>query len=485
MNEPTGINQATLPMASRSTDCHGTPPLPGKPMPWLNGLLDRPSELTRWMREHGSPLNVLRPDQLSENVVRLRRQASELGLNLDIFFARKANKCLSMIDAAVDAGAGIDTASGPEVEQTLGAGVDPRRIVCTAAIKNDDLIKRCLDTGVLIVVDNIQELSAIESRRAGDNRRVDIAIRVSGFRHDDEKLPSRFGFDVDDLEELFDRCDDRGVCNIAGLQFHLNGYDANHRRAGLADCLSRVPGLRSRGHDVRFIDIGGGFPMVYGRSSQEAERFWEAHERSLISDTPPITWQRHRLGRQSDGRRVWGRPNVYPYWQSPIGPAWLREVLNGSIDGEPMLRRIESLDLTIRCEPGRALMDACGATIATVEFVKRSAAGDDLIGLAMNSTQCRTTFDDFLVDPIVVRMGSPGRPRTGYLVGAYCTESELLTWRRLQFPRGVEPGDLIAFPNTAGYLMHFRESRSHQFPLAKNLILGPDGPCLDAIDASA
>jgi len=70
----------------------------------------------------------------------------------------------------------------------------------------------------------------------------------------------------------------------------------------------------------------------------------------------------------------------------------------------------------------------------------------------------------------------------GYLVGAYCTESELLSVRRLEFPHGIERKDLIVFPNTAGYLMHFLESRSHQFPLAKNVVLSEDGLSLDPID---
>ncbi len=59
----------------------------------------------------------------------------------------------------------------------------------------------------------------------------------------------------------------------------------------------------------------------------------------------------------------------------------------------------------------------------------------------------------------------------GYLVGAYCIEDELLTWRRLRFPHGVSPGDMIVFVNTAGYQMHILESASHQIPLAANLIV--------------
>ena len=105
----------------------------------------------------------------------------------------------------------------------------------------------------------------------------------------------------------------------------------------------------------------------------------------------------------------------------------------------------------------------------------------------MNHTHCRTTAADFSVDPILIpaktRPTSP--PRTGYLVGAYCMEEEYITTRRLHFPNGVAAGDLIAFPNTAGYLMHFLESRSHQFDLPKNLILGKDSNgVLDPIDQS-
>ena len=56
----------------------------------------------------------------------------------------------------------------------------------------------------------------------------------------------------------------------------------------------------------------------------------------------------------------------------------------------------------------------------------------------------------------------------------------------MSFPQGVKPADLMVFPNTAGYLMHFLESRSHQFPLAQNVFVteGNAGAVtLDDIDA--
>ena len=125
-------------------------------------------------------------------------------------------------------------------------------------------------------------------------------------------------------------------------------------------------------------------------------------------------------------------------------------------------------------------------TVARVEFRKQRSDGTWLIGLAMNRTQVRSTSDDFMVDPLLLRpsgAGEPTEPTEAYLVGAYCIERELLSWRRFSFPEGVAVGDLVAFPNTAGYLMHILESSSHQIPLAANLVVGPDGPpTLDAID---
>ena len=136
-------------------------------------------------------------------------------------------------------------------------------------------------------------------------------------------------------------------------------------------------------------------------------------------------------------------------------------------------------------EPGRSLLDGCGMTVARVEFRKQRSDGTWLIGVAMNRTQMRSTSDDFLVDPLLLRPAGAGEPTEaieGYLVGAYCIERELISWRRFSFPHGVAVGDLIAFPNTAGYLMHILESASHQIPLARNLIVHDGEATLDPIE---
>jgi diaminopimelate decarboxylase len=182
-----------------------------------------------------------------------------------------------------------------------------------------------------------------------------------------------------------------------------------------------------------------------------------------------------------------GSPSVYPATQSPVRGEWLASLLDAwSPWGMTVSEELRSGGLRLHMEPGRALLDGCGLTVARVESRTQGSDGTWLIRLAMNHTQCRSAAD-FLVDPILLPTGDRSRatgPIEGYVVGANCIESELLTGRRLSFPRGVAVGDLVVFVNTAAYRMHILESAAHQIPLAKNLIPdGQDGWQLDPIDA--
>lgn len=117
----------------------------------------------------------------------------------------------------------------------------------------------------------------------------------------------------------------------------------------------------------------------------------------------------------------------------------------------------------------------CGITVARVIACKTNDAGDTFVTLEMNQTNCKTTSVDFAVDPILVPCERMKRPpaTTGYLVGNYCAEDDLITPRRMRFDHGAAAGDIVAFPNTAGYQMHFMESRGHQFDLPANVVIDP------------
>lgn len=463
--------------------CRGALPLDAFVEEWMADFFSD-DRLPGLIKEHGSPLNLISTASMRSNLDQLNQVSAERNLDFKVFFARKSNKCLAFVDQANRCGAGIDTASENEIQQAIDQGVEASQIICTAAVKNDSLIQRCLKNSICIAVDNRDELHVIVDHANKLACQAIVALRLGGFRHEGQKLPTRFGFDVDRDNTLLAELSDLPL-SVQGIHFHLDGYDARQRVTGIAQSLKWIQALRDLGHSPAFIDIGGGFPISYLRSAQQWDTFWQEHEKALLGQRESVTYRNHHLGRQQTEGKIFGKPNSYPYYQTPVRADWLASVLDAKIDGQTVATKLRNSHIQLRCEPGRSLMDGCGMTVAKVEFRKQNAEGDWLIGLSMNRTQCRTSSDDFLVDPILLPTGEgTSDPMTGFLVGAYCTESELLSLRRLRFPNGVRRGDLVVFPNTAGYFMHFLESRSHQFPLAKNVVVSDTGEpiALDLID---
>ncbi|TWU21661.1 Diaminopimelate decarboxylase [Novipirellula galeiformis] len=491
------FGQHDRPVQWLRSGCRGAVPLDGVLASWMVDVLCQPS-IHQWVEQFESPLNVLCEAPLEANVRALAAVAGDRNLDLQIHFARKANKCLRWIDVAKRLGIAIDVASGIELQQTLERGIEPAKIICTAAVKPVALLQQCVDHGVTIVIDNTDELLAIQSVASRSAHAAKIAIRMSGFQHRGQKLSSRFGIDVDDFASVvgsgFGLLADPSLA-VVGLHFHLDGSSIAQRVTAIEQVLPWVDELNRRGQQIKFIDMGGGIPVRYLQSQDQWTVFHQEHERSLLGLREAITLDRHGLGRIAGGGNVFGKLNSYPMYQAPVSADWFSQLLDHQLD--PIIAAESSVadairrrGLQLRCEPGRSLLDGCGMTVARVEFCKKHPSGYALIGLSMNRTQCRTTDDEFLVDPILltcagVRSTSRLQSVDGFFVGAYCTESEYLSLRRFHFPHGVARGDLIVFPNTAGYQMHFMESRSHQFPLAKNVFLQQpalDQASLDPID---
>ena len=463
--------------------CSGVAPLTGRLEPWQVALCERPDELDDLLAIYGSPLNLLNPEPLGRNAAALMEAAS--GVDLAIYFARKANKALTFVDEALSLGLGVDLAGERELIQALERGVPADALVMTAAVKPVTLLELCLESGTTIVLDNADELDRLVGLAPDDDAPAVVALRLApdlGLG----RAQTRFGMSAEEALALVAGRPPAGV-RVDGVHFHLDGYSAADRVTAISQGLALVDALREHGHAPSFIDIGGGFPMSYLESEDEWEGFWTAHGEALLGRTEPLTYEGHGLGLIPHGGELLGRRAVYPFHQRPVQGEWLGRVLAGQAAGTTVADAIRERGLVLRCEPGRALLDGCGLTAARVAHRKQRRDGTWLIGVEMNRTQCRSTSDDFMVDPLLVRPASAGPPTEaieGYLVGAYCIERELLTWRRLRFPHGVAVGDIVVFPNTAGYLMHILESSSHQIPLAANVVVRAGGPAvLDAIDA--
>lgn len=430
-----------------------------------------PDRLSSLLDEYGSPLNLIAPEAMARNASELASAAAERDVAHRLFFARKANKALALVDRARELGLGVDVASERELRQVLERGVTAGDVVVTAAVKPRGMLELCARSGATVAIDNADELGLLEAVAESAPRSCPVAVRLAPTDHE-PPAPTRFGMPADEIRTVF--AEPIGGLELTGVHFHLDGYSAADRAAAIAEALPLVDELREHGHAVGFLDIGGGVPMSYLDDEEDWRRFWEEHDRGLAGERDPITCDAHPIGKS------------YPAWQQPVRGEWLADVLDAPVGTGTVASALRDRGLELRLEPGRSILDGCGMTLARVEFRKRRPDGSWIAGLAMNRTQMRSTSDDFLVDPLLARprgAGRPTEPLEAYLVGAYCIERELLTWRRMAFPEGIAVGDIVAFPNTAGYLMHILESASHQIPLAANLVVGDGRPRLDPIDS--
>ena len=458
--------------------CHGVVPLTARTEAWMEDVLADPALCRDLLREHGSPVNLHDFSPLARNAGELVEAAGSRGVTCRVFVARKANKSLGLVDAATAAGHGIDVASLRELTQCLDRGVAPDDLIVSAAVKSDDLLRTALTAGVVVSLDNRDELDDVTRLAEAP---AAVALRMAAA---DPRIPdSRFGQTADAWVAALASAhgDGQGV-EVRGVHFHLNGYSAQERAIALREACSLVDRLRELGHRVSFIDMGGGVPMSYLSSGRQWRGFWHALDAGTEGR---LTWHGDRLGLiDPDSERP--SPALYPYWQEIVRGEWLGSILDDELDGRTVAAELVERGLELRCEPGRSVLDGCGMTLAAVAFTKTSRDGEQLVGLHMNRTQLRSTSADVLLDPRLVRDPDADTPRQvddAFLVGAYCIEEELLLRRRFSFPQGVSRTDTVAFLNTGGYLMHILESASHQLPLARNLVHTGEGWRLDDIDA--
>ncbi|MCV7121731.1 alanine racemase [Mycobacterium lacus] len=401
----------------------------------------------------GGPFHVVFAPRFARNLRAFTDVIASAGVAGQVFFAKKANKAGCWLRVCAQAGAGVDAASAPELVHALGCGVRGRDIVVTGPAKSEHLLWLAVRHGCLIAVDALDELDRLLALAGGDER-VRILLRVLP----DINPHSRFGLDSDELDAALQRCVQQpSRVSMEGFSFHLNGYEVKPRAQLAAQLIDRLVHARALGLAATSISIGGGFAVSY----LDAE-----------------TWARFlRESNETDFHAGKTFTHFYPYHQAPTGADMLAAILaHEDVCGEGTVGdKFARTGTKLLLEPGRALLDGAGCTVFPVQGFKRR--GDygivTVAGLSMSLSE-QWKSSEFLPDPTLwPEMSSDDHEPTGALRccvgGASCLEYDMLTWRKVALPRAPRHGDLLIYPNTAGYQMDKNESEFHGLPLPPKL----------------
>lgn len=423
------------------------PPMPAHRDEWEDRLLEDPDLLRDIAFAIGGPFHVMYPERVGRNIDGFRAVFERAGVDGAIFYGKKANKAPCVVRACADHGAGVDVASVGELVAALAQGVRGEDLVVTGPAKSPELLWLAARHGALIAVDEPGELDRLVE--LGSAVRVLLRVLPPG-------SDSRFGLTGVELDAALGRLD-LGPITMEGFSFHLSGYDPIARAELAATLIDRCLAARALGHRARTISIGGGFAVDY-----VSAHAWQG----FLDDAGPDRFH---------GGKSFG--SYYPYHCDAPGPAALAAVLGHG----DLARRLRENDIRLAVEPGRALLDRAGSTVLRVQGAKTRIAQDHPYQLlTVDGTSLSLSeqwFDsEYLPDPALWPT-RPGVPTPACVGAATCLESDMLSWRRIPLPRAATIGDLLVYPNTAGYQMDSNESAFHQLPIPPKVVLdaAPDG----------
>lgn len=387
------------------------PPLTAKRAPWMHKLLSRPALARQLLSAYGSPVHVVNESEFLRNARELTAPFAARGITGGLFFARKANKLPWFVEAARRAEIGVDCASEEELRETLRLGLPPDRIVVTAVGKSPALVSFAVEHRCALVIDNRDELELVSSvARLGPNV-PRIGLRFAGFPVGGQTVFSRFGLPLADAGELL-----RHVAaattprlELRLLHAHLDRYDVGERAAAARHLLRVADGASEYGHPVEAIDLGGGILIRYLEAASQWEAFLEAQHAAVRGERPSFTYLNDGLGLCLSGGEVTGKLDLYPAWNELSKERFVEAVLDHGPGGIPLHRELSGRGLALYFEPGRALLDNAGVTLAEVVFRKRDTLGNLLVGLAMNRTHLRPFRAEFCSDPVLLADG-PRQP---------------------------------------------------------------------------
>jgi ornithine decarboxylase len=219
------------------------------------------------VREHGTPVVIIDHDEIRRNYARFKRYLPRV----QAYYAVKANPAPEIVRTLYEAGASFDVASFPEFllvyENIRQLSAKERqdfiwdKIIYANPIKPRETLEALDEYKPLITYDNFDELRKI--RRYAPHAGLVLRLRVPNTGSMVE-LSSKFGCDSGEAVDLILEAFRIGLV-VEGLSFHVGSQCTNFdnfvQALNIAAAVMRE--ARSRGREIKILDIGGGFPVRY------------------------------------------------------------------------------------------------------------------------------------------------------------------------------------------------------------------------------
>jgi ornithine decarboxylase len=218
-------------------------------------------------KRHGTPVVVIDHNEIRRNYANFKRHLPRV----QAYYAVKANPSPEIVQTLYRAGASFDVASLPEFllayENIKRLPAKARqdfvwdKIIYANPIKPKETLQALDAYKPLLTYDNPEELRKI--KRYAPHAGLVLRLRVPNTGSMVE-LSSKFGCDPGEAVDLILEAFRIGLV-VEGLSFHVGSQCANFdnfvQALNIAAAVMRE--ARTRGREIKILDIGGGFPVPY------------------------------------------------------------------------------------------------------------------------------------------------------------------------------------------------------------------------------
>jgi ornithine decarboxylase len=225
-----------------------------------------------------TPCLVLDLERVRENYAALRAALPVA----KIYYAVKANPAAAILRLLAGVGCCFDAASLPEIEQCLAAGAAAGDISFGNTVKKPSAIAAAHAHGVpLFAFDSIEELRKIATHAPGAKVYCRIAVNNVGA---DWPLSKKFGTSLERARQLMLEAPLLGVVPH-GLSFHVGSQQTGTAayEMAIAEVAMLFTDLKSRGLDLKMLNLGGGFPVRYRDDVPDTDTFGNAIMNAMVA----------------------------------------------------------------------------------------------------------------------------------------------------------------------------------------------------------
>ncbi len=326
------------------------------------------------------------------------------GMDHLVCYAMKAASNQAILNTLAQAGAGMDVVSGGEYLRAKAAGVPGDKIVFSGVGKTADEIRTAL-TGRIrqFNVESEPEMEVINAVALDLGVVAPITVRVNPdvdakthAKIATGKSENKFGIPIARASEVYAHAATLPGLEVIGIDVHIGSQLTELEPFELAytKVAELTEQLRSEGHNIRRLDLGGGLGIPYTRAN----------------DAPPL-------------------PVEY---------------------GALIKKTLGHLGCEIEIEPGRLIAGNAGLMVSKVIYVKSGEGRDFLILDGAMNDLIRPAMYEAHHDIVAVQEPAPGVEQQPYdIVGPVCETGDTFAKQRNMPP--LAPGDLVAFRSAGAY----------------------------------